>query len=136
MNFDHSFITSKMAMLKTAVRHLFRAPVGSIAAFHSGKASSKAQPAYENPTTATDDLCDEHIFNDQHLQMRNTLNRIIEKDINPYVDEWEKEGHFPAHQVFKKLGDAGLLGVTKPVDYGGLGLDYSYSVAVAEELGN
>ena len=72
-----------MAMLKTAVRQLFRAPVCSVAAFHSGKGSSKAQPAYENPTTATDELCDEGIFNDQHLQMRNTLNRIIEKDINP-----------------------------------------------------
>ena len=125
-----------MAMLRTAVRQLFRAPVSSVAAFHSGKGPFKAQPAYENPTTATDELCDEEIFNDQHLQMRSTLNRIIEKDINPYVDEWEKEGQFPAHQVFKKLGDAGLLGVTKPVDYGGLGLDYSYSVALAEELGN
>ena len=97
--------------------------------------SGKAQAAYELPTTATEALCDEHIFTEEHLQMRNTLNKIIEKDINPYVDEWEKEGQYPAHQVFKKLGDAGLLGVTKPVEFGGLGLDYSYSVALAEELG-
>ncbi|XP_065053719.1 probable acyl-CoA dehydrogenase 6 [Rhopilema esculentum] len=98
--------------------------------------SGKAQAAYELPTTATEALCDEHIFTEEHLQMRNTLNKIIEKDINPYVDEWEKDGQYPAHQVFKKLGDAGLLGVTKPVEFGGLGLDYSYSVALAEELGN
>ena len=97
--------------------------------------SAKAQAAYELPTTAPDDLADEHIFNEEHIQMRNTLNRIIEKDINPYVDEWEREKQFPAHEVFKKLGDAGLLGVTKPVEFGGLGLDYSYSVALAEELG-
>mgnify|MGYP006092257891 CR=1 FL=1 len=38
--------------------------------------------------------------------------------------------------MFKKLGDAGLLGVTKPIEYGGMGLDYSYSVALAEELGS
>ena len=40
--------------------------------------------------------------------------QIIEKDINPYVEEWEEKGQFPAHEVFKKLGDAGFLGVTKP----------------------
>nr|KAG5698128.1 hypothetical protein BaRGS_001723 [Batillaria attramentaria] len=68
--------------------------------------------------------------------MRQSLNKIIEQEINPFVDEWEEEGFFPAHQVFKKLGDAGFLGVTKPVEYGGAGLDYSYSIAVAEELGS
>lgn len=39
--------------------------------------------------------------------------QIIDNDINPYVDEWEQEGFFPAHTVFKKLGKAGFLGVTK-----------------------
>ena len=39
-------------------------------------------------------------------------------------------------QVFKKLGDGGFLGPTREPDYGGLGLDYSYSVAIAEELGS
>lgn len=61
---------------------------------------------------------------------------IIDKDINPNVDQWEAEEQFPAKEIFKTLGDAGLLGVTKPTEYGGLGLDYTYSVAVAEELGS
>src|SRR6266404_5600611 len=56
-------------------------------------------------------------------------------DINPRVDKWEEDGIFPAHQVFKKLGDAGLLGINKPTDYGGMGLDYSYAMVMAEELG-
>ena len=34
------------------------------------------------------------------------------------------------------MGDNGLLGPTREVKYGGLGLDYSYSMAIAEELGN
>jgi citronellyl-CoA dehydrogenase len=42
--------------------------------------------------------------------MQATLRRIIDTDINPFVDKWEEEGMYPAHDVFKKLGDAGLLG--------------------------
>src|SRR5699024_10073580 len=64
-----------------------------------------------------------------------TTERYIEEHVNPYVAEWEAEGLFPAHQVFKGLGDLGLLGITKPEDCGGLGLDYSYQVAFAEALG-
>ncbi|PAA71905.1 hypothetical protein BOX15_Mlig000904g3, partial [Macrostomum lignano] len=75
------------------------------------------------------------LFTAEHEAMRSTLRRIIEQDINPYVDEWEAKEIFPAKQLFKKLGNAGLLGVTRPVEYGGLGLDYSYSVALAEEYG-
>lgn len=75
-------------------------------------------------------------YTEQHYQISEMLNKIIEKDINPFVDEWEKKGIFPAHEVMKKLGDQGLLGVTKPVENGGMGLDYSYSVAIAETLGN
>ena len=34
------------------------------------------------------------------------------------------------------MGDAGLLGVSRSPDYGGLGLDFSYALALAEELGH
>lgn len=75
------------------------------------------------------------LYTAEHRALRETLARVIDKDINPFVDEWEERGIFPAHEVFKKLGDAGLLGLTKPVEFGGMGLDYSYAVAFAEELG-
>lgn len=74
-------------------------------------------------------------FTEEHEQIRTTLTQFIEREINPHVDEWEEAEIFPAHELFKKMGDLGLLGVTKPVEYGGLGLDYSYSVLVAETLG-
>lgn len=41
--------------------------------------------------------------------------KIIDQEINPYVDQWEAEGKFPAHKIFKILGTAGFLGVNKPV---------------------
>src|SRR3979490_2152896 len=75
-------------------------------------------------------------FTPEHAEIRRTLRAIIDKDINPHVDQWEEDGIFPAHVVFKKLGDAGLLGISKPVEFGGMGLDYSYAMVMAEELGN
>jgi citronellyl-CoA dehydrogenase len=74
-------------------------------------------------------------FTDEHRALRKTIREFIEKEINPHVDEWEKAGLFPAHELFKKMGRLGLLGVSKPEAFGGMGLDYSYSAAVAEELG-
>jgi citronellyl-CoA dehydrogenase len=75
-------------------------------------------------------------FTQEHEELKRTVERFVENEINPHVDEWEEAGIFPAHQVFKKLGDLGLLGLTKPEAYGGAGLDYSYSVVMAEALGN
>ena len=75
-------------------------------------------------------------FTHDHEQIRGTLKRYIDEHINPHVDEWEEAGIFPAHQVFKGLGDLGLLGLTKPEAYGGAGLDYSYGMVMAETLGH
>lgn len=76
------------------------------------------------------------MYTEQHRAMQDTLRRFIDDEINPHVDEWEQAGVFPARELFRKMGALGLLGATKPVEYGGLGLDYSYSVALAETLGH
>lgn len=75
-------------------------------------------------------------YTHEHLEIQKTLKRFIDAEINPHVDEWEAAEIFPAHEVFKKLGNLGLLGLTKPEEYGGAGLDYSYGVAMAEALGH
>lgn len=74
-------------------------------------------------------------FTEEHNAIRNTVAQFVEKEINPYVEEWEAEGIFPAKKVFKKLGDLGMLGIHKPEEYGGLGLDYSYQTVFSEEIG-
>jgi len=71
----------------------------------------------------------------EHKDLRSTVRRFVETEINPFVDEWEAAGVFPAHALFKKLGNLGLLGISKPEAFGGMGLDYSYEVVFAEELG-
>lgn len=73
-------------------------------------------------------------FTNEHEQIRKTIRRIVDQDINPFVDEWEDKEQFPAHEVFKKLGDAGMLGITKDPAYGGMGLDWSYAMVAAEEF--
>jgi len=75
------------------------------------------------------------LFTPEHDAARRTLQAFIADEINPHVDEWEAAGIFPAHDVFKKLGNLGFLGLNKPVEFGGQGLDYSYAVMMAEELG-
>jgi citronellyl-CoA dehydrogenase len=75
------------------------------------------------------------LFTNEHTAIRSTIAQFIDKEINPYVDEWERDAIFPAHEVFKKMGDLGLLGIHKPIEYGGMGLDYSYQIVFSEELG-
>ena len=79
---------------------------------------------------------EESIFSEDHKRLRESLRKLIDVEINPYVEEWEESPPFPAHKVMKKLGEHGFLGATMPEQYGGLGLDYSYAVAIAEELGH
>ncbi|MCL6414711.1 acyl-CoA dehydrogenase family protein [Aestuariirhabdus sp. Z084] len=74
-------------------------------------------------------------YTQEHEELRRTTRNFIEKEVNPFVDEWEEAGIFPAHELFKKMGDLGLLGISKPESVGGMGLDYSYELVAAEELG-
>ncbi len=71
----------------------------------------------------------------EHEALANTVRRFMQEEVNPHVDAWEAAETFPAHEVFRKAGELGLLGVTKPEKYGGMGLDYSYGAVVNEALG-
>ncbi len=76
------------------------------------------------------------LYQQEHLELQRSLKKFIDAEINPHVDEWEAAEIFPAHALFKKLGAAGFLGINKPREYGGMGLDYSYQLAFAEALGH
>jgi citronellyl-CoA dehydrogenase len=74
-------------------------------------------------------------FTTEHRQIEDTVIKFCDREINPYVAEWEAAEEFPSHQLFKKLGDLGLMGLKYPEEYGGAGLDFSYSMVMAEALG-
>ena len=74
-------------------------------------------------------------FTPEHEQIADTVRKFVAKEINPHIAEWEAAQEFPSHAVFKKLGDLGLLGLKYPTEYGGMALDFSYSMVMAEALG-
>ena len=74
-------------------------------------------------------------FTQEHNQIRETVTRFIANEVNPHVKEWEKAEQYPAHEVMGKLGKLGMLGLKYPEEFGGAGLDFSYSMVMAEALG-
>eukprot|EP01037_Dinobryon_pediforme_P003898 gene3899-3947_t len=75
-------------------------------------------------------------YTSEHIALQDSVRQFIDKEVNPHVDEWERAGIFPAHEVFGKMGKLGYLGIHKPVEYGGLGLDYSFEIAFCEAIGH
>ena len=73
-------------------------------------------------------------FTKDHELVRKAVRDFVNKEINPYVDEWEEKGIIPLHDLFKKMGDLGFLGIRFDEKYGGEGLDYWYETVVMEEL--
>jgi citronellyl-CoA dehydrogenase len=76
------------------------------------------------------------LYTQEHLELQRSVKKFIETEINPHVDDWEAAEIFPAHELFKKMGQAGFLGINKPQEYGGMGLDYSFQLAFGEALGD
>lgn len=75
------------------------------------------------------------MYTEEHRSIMTSIRRFLASEVDPFVDEWEAAEIFPAHELFKKMGDLGFLGITKPTEYGGLGLDFSYGVAAGEAMG-
>ncbi|MBI2060521.1 MAG: acyl-CoA dehydrogenase family protein [Nitrospirae bacterium] len=72
-------------------------------------------------------------FKEEHNIFRQTIRKWIEAELAPNADKWEEAEDFP-NWVFKRAGEQGFLGLRYPEDVGGLGGDYWYTVAYAEEL--
>jgi citronellyl-CoA dehydrogenase len=73
-------------------------------------------------------------FTAEHHAFRKMVRDVVEREIAPNVQEWERAGTFPAHELFPKLGELGLLGLEYDPAYGGQGADHLFSVVLCEEL--
>jgi len=76
------------------------------------------------------------LYTETHRELQRSVRKFVESEIDPHADEWEAAGILPAHELFKKMGQQGLLGIHKPEQFGGQGLDYSYEMAFCEAIGN
>ncbi|RLB41994.1 MAG: acyl-CoA dehydrogenase [Deltaproteobacteria bacterium] len=72
-------------------------------------------------------------YTEEHRIFREAVRRFFEKEVIPYVDEWEEAGIVPK-SVWRKMGEQGFLCMQVPEEYGGAGADFLYSVVLAEEL--
>ena len=75
---------------------------------------------------------DKEIFTDEHQMLRKTVRKFAQS-LAPHAVEWDEAGIFPA-EVFKQAGELGFFGINKDPEYGGMGLDWWYTVCWAEEL--
>jgi acyl-CoA dehydrogenase len=72
-------------------------------------------------------------FGETHNMVRQTVKKFVEREIKPFVDDWEEEGEFP-RDLYRKAGGAGILGIGYPETYGGSGGDLFVKIACSEEL--
>ncbi len=72
-------------------------------------------------------------YTEAHNEFRRELTGFMEKELVPDREQWEKD-HIVPKSAWKKMGAAGYLCTNVPEAYGGPGLDFLYSVIVAEEV--
>lgn len=72
-------------------------------------------------------------YNETQLMIVQSIKDFAEKNIRPYIMEWDEAQIFPV-DLFKKLGEMGFMGVLVPEEYGGSGLGYHEYIAVIEEI--
>ena len=72
-------------------------------------------------------------FTEEHQLFRESLREFLKKEVVPHIDKWEKTGIIERF-IWKKFGDMGYFGLYYPEAYGGLGLDFFYTLIFLEEL--
>ena len=75
------------------------------------------------------------IFNptEEHLALREMLSSFVKSEVDPQALEYNKREEFNV-DLFRKLGELGLLGITVPAEYGGSEMDATAAVIAHEEL--
>ncbi len=72
------------------------------------------------------------VYNQEHDMFRDAVRKFMQREVAPYHDEWEKQGHI-SREAWKKAGDAGILCTHLPEEYGGSNVDFRYSAIAIEE---
>src|ERR1700716_2779241 len=73
-----------------------------------------------------------NIFAEEHSAFRHLIRDFIQAGVVPHFPEWESAGQVP-HELYGRLGDIGVMGISLPEEYGGGGQDdYRYNAIIQE----
>jgi alkylation response protein AidB-like acyl-CoA dehydrogenase len=74
------------------------------------------------------------LFTEDHDRLRDGVRGFVERRLAPHAEAWEREGDFPAREVFREAGGMGLFGAKYEERWGGTGPDLVADAIVTEEL--
>lgn len=70
---------------------------------------------------------------EERAMFRDMVVKALESEVTPYYDQWDEAGIVP-RELWRTLGEAGMLCVDVPEDFGGCGVPFDYSVVVGAEM--
>ncbi|KFD39917.1 acyl-CoA dehydrogenase family protein [Schleiferia thermophila] len=73
-------------------------------------------------------------FTEEQLMMANACTEFIEKEVAPQRHKFEEKDYDFTLQIMKKLGELGMLGISVPEEYGGLGMGFNTSMLVCDRI--
>lgn len=71
----------------------------------------------------------------EHNAFRELVRSFVEREVNPQVESWEREGEMPLHDLFRQMASLGMMGLTYDPAYGGQGAEHRFTMILAEEFG-
>src|SRR5215469_6648282 len=74
-------------------------------------------------------------LNEEQIDIRNMVQRFTAQEITPHAEVWDETNYFP-REIYYKLAELGLMGMTTPEEYGGSALSRLSNTLVYEELAN
>ncbi|WP_444924927.1 acyl-CoA dehydrogenase family protein [Microbulbifer sp. DLAB2-AF] len=72
-------------------------------------------------------------YDEGHQEWRTQLRRFVDREISPYITQWDEDGQLPA-ELWRKAAEVGLLQMSYPENYGGIETDVFHMIVAAEEL--
>lgn len=72
-------------------------------------------------------------LSDENIQVKSMARTFAEKEILPYVKEYQEQGKFP-REILRKMGDIGIFGACFPEKYGGSEMGFLNLAIIAEEI--
>ena len=73
-------------------------------------------------------------FSDDQLMMASATKEFVEKELDPHRERFEQKDYKLTEECMKKAGELGLLGISIPIEYGGMGMPFNTSVLICDRI--